>query len=85
MLLLESGNRIHSTSYEWPKNAMPSGFSMKLRKHLRGRRLVGIKQLGMDRVVDLQFGSEEAAYHLIIELYDRVRTVKISWNIYLCS
>jgi hypothetical protein len=27
--------------------------------------------LGADRIVDLQFGSAEAAYHLIIELYDR--------------
>lgn len=27
----------------------------------------------MDRIVDLQFGSGEAAYHVILELYDRVR------------
>ena len=31
-----------------------------------------MSQLGVDRVVDLQFGSNEAAYHIIIELYDRV-------------
>uniref|UniRef100_UPI00358FD816 ribosome quality control complex subunit NEMF isoform X2 n=1 Tax=Myxine glutinosa TaxID=7769 RepID=UPI00358FD816 len=41
------------------------------RKHLRSRRLVAITQLGADRIVDLQFGSEEAAYHLLVELYDR--------------
>lgn len=29
----------------------------------------------MDRIVDIQFGSDEAAYHLIVELYDRVRNV----------
>ena len=29
----------------------------------------------MDRVVDLQFGSNEAAYHIIIELYDRVSQI----------
>lgn len=45
---------------------------LKCRKHLKSRRLVHIRQLGVDRVVDLQFGSEEAAYHLIVELYDRV-------------
>ena len=33
---------------------------------------MNISQLGIDRVVDLQFGSDEAAYHLIVELYDRV-------------
>ncbi|KAL8168615.1 UNVERIFIED_CONTAM: hypothetical protein K2H54_008118, partial [Gekko kuhli] len=70
-LLLESGIRIHSTEFEWPKNMMPSSFAMKCRKHLKTRRLVSVKQLGVDRIVDFQFGSDEAAYHLIIELYDR--------------
>jgi predicted ribosome quality control (RQC) complex YloA/Tae2 family protein len=45
---------------------------MKLRKHLKSRRLESIEQLGIDRIVDLQFGSGEAAYHLIVELYDKV-------------
>ncbi|KAG7466460.1 hypothetical protein MATL_G00165000 [Megalops atlanticus] len=71
VLLLESGIRIHSTEFEWPKNIMPSGFAMKCRKHLKSRRLVLVKQLGVDRIVDIQFGSDEAAYHLIVELYDR--------------
>ncbi|XP_012682273.2 nuclear export mediator factor NEMF [Clupea harengus] len=71
VLLIESGIRIHSTEFEWPKNNMPSGFAMKCRKHLKSRRLVSVRQLGADRIVDFQFGSDEAAYHLIVELYDR--------------
>ncbi|KAJ8044952.1 Nuclear export mediator factor Nemf [Holothuria leucospilota] len=71
VLLLESGFRVHMTSFDWPKNQMPSNFSMKLRKHIRGRRLENVRQLEMDRAVDLQFGSGEAAYHLLVELYDR--------------
>uniref|UniRef100_H3B9L2 Ribosome quality control complex subunit NEMF n=1 Tax=Latimeria chalumnae TaxID=7897 RepID=H3B9L2_LATCH len=71
VLLIESGIRIHTTEFEWPKNLMPSGFAMKCRKHLKTRRLVSVKQLGVDRIVDFQFGSDEAAYHLIVELYDR--------------
>lgn len=71
VLLVESGTRIHTTDFEWPKNMMPSGFAMKCRKHLKTRRLTQVKQLGIDRIVDIQFGSDEAAYHLIIELYDR--------------
>ncbi|XP_078262175.1 ribosome quality control complex subunit NEMF isoform X1 [Rhinoraja longicauda] len=71
VLLLESGIRIHTTEFEWPKHMMPSGFAMKCRKHLKSRRLIYIKQLGVDRVVDFQFGSDQAAYHLIVELYDR--------------
>lgn len=30
MLLIESGNRIHTTGFEWPKNVAPSSFSMKV-------------------------------------------------------
>ena len=41
-----------------------------------------MRQLGIDRIIDLAFGSGEAAYHVILELYDRVgflfrNTVKI--------
>ena len=43
-----------------------------MRKHLKGRRLESVRQLGIDRIIDLTFGSGEAAYHVILELYDRV-------------
>lgn len=78
VLLLESGNRIHVTAFEWPKNVAPSGFSMKLRKHLSNKRLESLTQLGTDRIIDLQFGSGIAAYHVILELYDK-------GNIILCD
>ncbi|KAF2894967.1 hypothetical protein ILUMI_11200 [Ignelater luminosus] len=71
VLLLESGNRFHITNFEWPKNVSPSGFSMKMRKHLKNKRLESLTQMGTDRIVDLQFGTGEAAYHIILELYDR--------------
>lgn len=32
-------------------------------------------QVGQDRIVNLQFGTGEAAYHVIIELYDRGNVV----------
>ena len=34
MLLVESGNRINTTEFEWPKNLMPSGFSMKVNRNV---------------------------------------------------
>lgn len=71
VLLLESGVRIHTTEFEWPKNPSPSGFSMKMRKHLKNKRLERVSQLGVDRIVNLQFGINDAAYHVILELYDR--------------
>ncbi|KZC06563.1 Nuclear export mediator factor NEMF like protein [Dufourea novaeangliae] len=71
ILLLESGIRIHTTAFEWSKNVAPSGFSMKMRKHLKNKRLESLTQVGVDRIINLQFGSGEAAYHVILELYDR--------------
>ncbi|XP_033735846.1 nuclear export mediator factor Nemf-like [Pecten maximus] len=75
VILIESGIRIHCTEFDWPKNMAPSGFSMKLRKHIKGRRLEAVTQLGVDRIVNLQFGSGDAAYHVILELYDRGNVV----------
>jgi len=80
VLLIESGTRIHTTEFEWPKNPAPSGFSMKLRKHINNKRLEYIKQCGVDRVIDLQFGSGDAAYHLILEMYDRGNLVLTDWE-----
>lgn len=77
-LLMESGIRFHTTIFEWPKNPSPSGFTMKLRKHLKNKRLESLRQLGTDRILDFQFGIDDAAYHLILELYDR-------GNIILCD
>ena len=54
------------SSYDWPKNDAPSGFTMKLRKHLNNKRLEKISMVGTDRVVDLQFGSGDAGYHLVL-------------------
>lgn len=42
-----------------------------MRKHLKNKRLESLTQLGLDRAIDLQFGTGPAAYHLILELYDR--------------
>ena len=73
LLLLESGVRFHTTRFERAKDPTPSGFSMKLRKHIRGRKLVAVRQLGrnggMDRVIDFEFGFGDTACHLILELY----------------
>ncbi|KAI5699222.1 hypothetical protein M8J76_011662 [Diaphorina citri] len=43
----------------------------EMRKHLKNKRLESLKLLGLDRIIDLQFGTGEAEYHIIVELYDR--------------
>ena len=36
---------------------------------MRTKKLEKVEQLGIDRVVDLQFGKGEFAFHILIELY----------------
>jgi predicted ribosome quality control (RQC) complex YloA/Tae2 family protein len=56
-----------------------------MRKHLRNKRLESLTQLGMDRIVDMQFGSGEAAYHVILELYDRGNIVLTDCNLVILN
>ena len=50
---------------------IPKSFCAKLRKHVKNKRVVSIKQLGFDRIIDFQFGDEDFAYHIILEIYAR--------------
>ena len=61
--------RFHLTEYQRDKSSIPSNYTMKLRKHLRNKRLTNISQLGADRAVDFQFGRGETSFHLILEIY----------------
>ncbi|MCR9067172.1 MAG: NFACT family protein, partial [Cytophagales bacterium] len=71
LILIESGMRVHSTKYMRDIPKIPSIFTLKLRKHVRGKRLTDVRQLGIDRVIDFTFGSNEATYHIIIELHSK--------------
>ncbi|OWM88012.1 hypothetical protein CDL15_Pgr016585 [Punica granatum] len=69
LLLMESGIRLHTTAYVRDKSNTPSGFTLKLRKHIRTRRLEDVHQLGYDRIVLFQFGLGANAHYVILELY----------------
>ncbi|ERN03282.1 nuclear export mediator factor NEMF [Amborella trichopoda] len=69
LLLMESGVRMHTTAYVRDKSTTPSGFTLKLRKHIRTRRLEDVRQLGYDRVIVFQFGLGSNAHYVILELY----------------
>ncbi|CAK4521164.1 unnamed protein product [Aphanomyces euteiches] len=69
-LLLQSGTRFHTTAYaRETASALPLQFTMKLRKHLRGKRLASVTQCASDRVIDFCFGDGDQRHHLILELY----------------
>eukprot|EP00754_Rhynchopus_humris_P038642 Rhum_TRINITY_DN21258_c0_g1::Rhum_TRINITY_DN21258_c0_g1_i1::g.173593::m.173593 len=69
-VVIEVGSRIHSTTFQFDKPKVPSGFTLKIRKHIRQWRLTSLRQLGVDRVVEFTFGSaDQACFRLIIEFY----------------
>ncbi|KAK6502016.1 hypothetical protein TWF481_009834 [Arthrobotrys musiformis] len=56
ILIVDSGFRCHLTNFARTVAASPSGFVEKLRKCLKTRRVTGVRQVGSDRIVELQFG-----------------------------
>lgn len=70
-LLIESGQRMHTVErFGAAGSGAPKSFCVKIRKHVRERRIVSVKQINHDRVVDIQFGSDESEpYHMILEFY----------------
>jgi len=77
-IVIESGIRIHSTTFTREHREIPSVFALKLRKHIRTRKLEGIRQLGFDRVVDLTFGTGDNEFHVVVEFYAAVRFIQLS-------
>lgn len=52
---------------QWAKEKAetPSNFTLKLRKHLRTKRLEDVRQLGIDRIVDFTFGQYFRPYQIL--------------------
>ena len=77
LVIMESGVRFHATQYMREKSMLPASLCVKLRKHLRGKRIAEVAQLGVDRIVAFTFGGGEGEHHLLLELYASVRTTTI--------
>ncbi|MHB8604056.1 MAG: NFACT RNA binding domain-containing protein, partial [Thermoplasmatota archaeon] len=58
---------VTDTIAEMPQE--PPTFAVALRKHLAGARLEGARQLGFDRVLELDFARGESVYTLVTELF----------------
>jgi predicted ribosome quality control (RQC) complex YloA/Tae2 family protein len=68
--IVEAGRRAHFVKNlpEPPKN--PPQFAMLLRKYISGGKVLGIRQLGLERIIIFAIGKGTTTFHLIIELYD---------------
>ena len=65
--------RIHLTEREYKNPDTPPMFCMLLRKHFTGGRILSLKQLSLDRVVDISFEchnelGDTVNKHIILEI-----------------
>jgi len=68
-LLLETGKRVHLTSYLLSKPLKPPSFCMALRKHLRNGRINQIEQHEFERVITIKIDTREGMFSLVTELF----------------
>jgi predicted ribosome quality control (RQC) complex YloA/Tae2 family protein len=60
--------RLHLISKKLPNAPTPPPFCQSLRKRIEGARLTRIAQIGFDRIVQLEFETNEGVYRLVAEL-----------------
>ena len=69
-MMLDSGKKVYMTDKKTETDRkFPTGFVMKLRKHLENKQILNVVQINHDRIIDIHFGYSEVQYHLIIEFY----------------
>jgi len=71
LLFIESGIQFHYNDKKEfnATRVQPTGFCMKLRKHLKNKRLESVRQIYFDRVVEWAFGSDDYRCYIITEMY----------------
>ena len=75
--------RLQLTSLSFPTPPSPNAFTMLLRKHLEGAYLESVKQIQLDRIVDMTFiGTNElkdtVKYHIYIEIMGKHSNVVVT-------
>ena len=66
-VVVDCGLKIHMTGFTRPTPPVPSGFVVKLRKHLKSKRLTAIRQVSNDRIIVFQFA--EGKFYLVLEFF----------------
>ncbi|MHA1862590.1 MAG: ribosome rescue protein RqcH [Candidatus Thorarchaeota archaeon] len=68
-LLIQPGRRAHLTEYARKAPRQPPHFCTVLRKYLREKRVLSIKQHDLDRIIIIEIGSEDETYKLVAEMF----------------
>jgi predicted ribosome quality control (RQC) complex YloA/Tae2 family protein len=73
--IIEAGRRAHFVQDLPPPPKNPPHFAMLLRKYISGGKVLGIRQLGLERIIIFDIGKGTASFRLIIELFDEGNVV----------
>ncbi len=68
-LLIHPGHRIHLTEYRRKAPRVPPKYCVVLRKYLRDKRVISVRQHNLDRIVIIEVGDDESTYKLVAELF----------------
>lgn len=77
-VVVDCGLRIHLTDYDRPTPPGPSGFVIKLRKHLKSKRLTALRQVHDDRILVLQFA--DGLNYLVLEFFSAGNVILLDEN-----
>jgi predicted ribosome quality control (RQC) complex YloA/Tae2 family protein len=68
-LIIEPGFSLFLTKYQRTVPKSPTNFCSSLRKHIRNRRVEGIAQYDLDRIVEITISGERGSCRVIAELF----------------
>lgn len=77
-LLIESGKRIHVTSYVLQKPLRPPAFCMALRKNLGNGKITDIQQHEFERTITIKIRTKEGEFQLMTELFGEGNIILVS-------
>jgi len=77
-LLIESGKRIHLTSYVLQKPLRPPAFCMALRKSLGNGKITDIQQHEFERTIAIKIRTKDGEFQLMIELFGEGNIILVS-------
>ena len=77
-VVVDCGLRIYLTEFSRPIPPTPSGFVVKLRKHLKAKRLTALKQVDQDRILVLQFA--DGHFYLVLEFFSAGNVILLDQN-----
>ncbi|CCH59877.1 hypothetical protein TBLA_0C00610 [Henningerozyma blattae CBS 6284] len=77
-VVVDCGLRIHLTDFTRHIPQFPSDFVIKLRKHLKSKRLTKLRQVPGDRIIVLQFA--EGLFYLVLEFFSAGNVILLDEN-----